>query len=193
MCDKPRNQQRLARDFATLVQELRSRENVLGFLQAFWKTMAREWSGIDSLRMDKFLYLVRCYVRAGFEVCAAKTEKGGLKWSEYQRILRGEGGPLSSRDVKVPNGLRLHVLDVWVDELQGVEIGEIEKSAEEVMAPIQKLGEESFVKSVRERAMSVWNDPRWRDREVKATEDNEENLLENGQDDADEKFEGFDG
>jgi len=33
---------------------------------AFMRTMQREWHGIDRLRLDKFLVLVRCFVRALF-------------------------------------------------------------------------------------------------------------------------------
>jgi ribosomal RNA-processing protein 1 len=49
MSDKPRNQQQLARDLASLVNDL-PKEVVLPFLDAFWKTMSREWGGIDVLR-----------------------------------------------------------------------------------------------------------------------------------------------
>jgi ribosomal RNA-processing protein 1 len=49
MSDKPRTQQQLARDLAALVDVLPG-ETVLLFLDAFWKTMAREWVGIDVLR-----------------------------------------------------------------------------------------------------------------------------------------------
>ena len=49
MSDKPLIQQRLAVDFAALVDTLHP-EIVLPFLDAFWKTMAREWNGIDVLR-----------------------------------------------------------------------------------------------------------------------------------------------
>lgn len=49
MQDKPRNQQRLAVDLAGLVDVV-SHEAFIPFLDAFWKTMAREWKGIDALR-----------------------------------------------------------------------------------------------------------------------------------------------
>jgi ribosomal RNA-processing protein 1 len=49
MSDRPRTQQQLARDLATLVDVLPV-EAALLFLDAFWKTMAREWIGIDVLR-----------------------------------------------------------------------------------------------------------------------------------------------
>lgn len=47
--DKPRTQQQLAIEFAGLI-DLLPGETALAFLDAFWKTMAREWVGIDRLR-----------------------------------------------------------------------------------------------------------------------------------------------
>lgn len=49
MADRPRTQQQLARDLASLVDECRPKVT-MPFLDAFWKTMAREWVGIDVLR-----------------------------------------------------------------------------------------------------------------------------------------------
>ena len=49
MSDKRPVQQRLATDLAGLV-EIMPEETVLPFLDAFWKTIAREWPGIDALR-----------------------------------------------------------------------------------------------------------------------------------------------
>jgi len=49
MSDKPRTQQQLARDLAGLVDVVPD-ATAIPFLDAFWKTMAREWSGIDVLR-----------------------------------------------------------------------------------------------------------------------------------------------
>ncbi len=36
------------------------------YFQVFMRTMQREWFGIDHLRLDKFLMLVRRFVRALF-------------------------------------------------------------------------------------------------------------------------------
>lgn len=52
MSDRPRTQQRLVTDLAELIEVLPD-ENVLPYLQAFWKTMVREWNGIDVLRSVK--------------------------------------------------------------------------------------------------------------------------------------------
>ena len=166
MSDKPRTQQQLARDLASLVDVLakpssaKSRvPNVLGFLDAFWRTMGREWSGIDSLRMDKFLYLIRCYVGKGFEVCLVREPY--LLAEQYLKNLQQPGSPLSPRDVKVPNGLRLHVLDVWIDELEKVD-GRKELALAQFVAPVQRLGADTLTKSVRARAKETLEDDRLR-------------------------------
>ncbi|KAF2171389.1 hypothetical protein M409DRAFT_18502 [Zasmidium cellare ATCC 36951] len=187
MSDKPRNQQALARDLASLVDELKSVEGKIGFIEAFWKTMAREWNAIDSLRMDKYLYLIRCFVGKGFEVCRSQG------WSEevlkmYEGVLREEGGPLSPRDGKVPGGLKLHVLDVWVDELEKVD-EKREADVGWVMWVVRKLAKESLVKSVRERAKEAIEDERLE--KGKAWKKMEEDVEEE-EDEADEgDFGGF--
>lgn len=66
MSDRPRTQQRLAVDLADLLTPMEGK-NFISFLEAFWITMAREWNGIDVLRMDKFLLLVRTYLAGSFK------------------------------------------------------------------------------------------------------------------------------
>lgn len=157
MSDKPRNQQQLARDLADLTDVVRE-ENLLPWFEAFWKTIAREWGGIDSLRLDKYLYLIRCYVNKGFEVCEKRRWKAEFVRG-YLEVLRAEGGPLSSRDVKVPAGLQLHVLDVWVDELEKVD-ADRRADVESFVTPVRELQAETLVKSVRMRAKETVTDDR---------------------------------
>jgi ribosomal RNA-processing protein 1 len=57
MSDKPRTQQQLARDLGGLVTEAAKKDAVVGFLEAFWKTMGREWVGIDVLRYVSVEYI----------------------------------------------------------------------------------------------------------------------------------------
>lgn len=195
MSDKPRNQQQLARDLAALVDAFKTSSAQIAFISAFWKTMAREWSAIDSLRMDKYLYLLRCYISKGFEVCS--KSKGWKKalgekdkvWEQYVEMLVADGGPLSPRDMKVPVGVRLHVLDIWVDELEKVD-GEHKVDVEKVMAPVKLLGEKTQTKSVRVRAEEAVEDDRilsWNGEVVKANGDKKEDDEEEGGD-----FAGFD-
>ena len=87
MSDGPRTQQRLANDLASLVNNMQEEHTFL-FLECFWETMAREWDGIDALRMDKFLLLVRRYLESSFRYLTARD------WVEnevrrYMDILKG--------------------------------------------------------------------------------------------------------
>ncbi|KAK5123171.1 hypothetical protein LTR85_003369 [Meristemomyces frigidus] len=172
MSDKPRTQQRLARDLADLLDALTTKENVLGFVDAFWKTMAREWSNIDALRMDKYLYLVRCYVGKGF----AKVARNG--WSEeelleeYLKIL--EAVPLDARDHKIPNGLRYHVIDIYVDELDKVDTDR-NAPLEKILQPLRRLAKDTRTKPVAKRVQEVLKDERLSDwKNERTAEDGEE-------------------
>ena len=49
MTDKPRVQQRMAADLGDLI-EIIPEDARWPFIDAFWKTMVREWHGIDRLR-----------------------------------------------------------------------------------------------------------------------------------------------
>ncbi|KAI9670558.1 MAG: hypothetical protein M1831_005778 [Alyxoria varia] len=104
------------------------------FTAAFWTVLSREWINIDSLRMDKYLWLARFMVREGLVVCAenvvwrtgrhhqpqdAREDDGE---DDGEDVLELHNKTLSSTvlhptDPRIPNGLRYHVLDVYVDEL----------------------------------------------------------------------------
>ncbi|KAL2200215.1 nucleolar protein,Nop52-domain-containing protein [Corynascus similis CBS 632.67] len=148
MCDRAIPQQNLCNELAELIHIL-PREAVATWLRGFWATMAREWTGIDVLRMEKFLLLVRRVVGAGFkwmrkEGGSAEGKKKGrgdgrsnwdaskvdvivgllgewpLALEEEARIERAVDSEGKDSDVsqKIPAGLRLHVLDIWVDEAE---------------------------------------------------------------------------
>ncbi|KAF2869707.1 hypothetical protein BDV95DRAFT_84477 [Massariosphaeria phaeospora] len=181
MQDKPLNQQRLARDLASLPSTLQPGV-VLPFLSAFWRTIAREWGQIDALRMDKYLFLIRQYVNASWRYLSRDSWGNRAAVQEYAQILAE--CPLSAADVKVPNGLRYHVLDVFVDELEKVQEkwdGEGNKAVlETLVEPIEKLVTESKVKAVRGAAQECLADDRlrrWRGQEADTNggiEDHEE-------------------
>ncbi|KAH9845501.1 ribosomal RNA-processing protein 1 homolog-like protein [Teratosphaeria destructans] len=188
MSDKPLNQQRLVRDLADLVDVLRTEENVLGFLEAFWKTMAREWGGIDALRMDKYLYLVRCYVGKGFERCGREGWEGPFT-ERYLEVV--EGTPLEPSDSKIPNGLRYHVIDVYVDELDKAD-GERSAPLGRMLGPLRRVQKEGFVKTVRKRAEEALEDERIGDwKGEKAAQADEEGGEEEEEDGEGGEFGGF--
>ena len=158
MSDRPLTQQRLATDLANLVTILPS-ETVLRFLSAFWTTIAREWTGIDVLRMDKMLLLVRKYLSASFAYLA-KNEWADLELvKRYMAVLSST--PLHPTDTKVPNGLRYHVLDIYVGELDRVDTprcGALPLNL--LLEPLKTLEKESTTKAVRMRVKEALVDER---------------------------------
>lgn len=180
MSDRARTQQRLAIDLADLLSIL-SPENFVGFNAAFWRTMGREWPGIDALRMDKFLFLIRQYVNKSFEYLR------GQKWEEtlverYLELLKEV--PFNAKDPKIPNGLRYHVIDIYVDEVEKVD--EKRKAPMEVLVkPLRALGLESKTKAVRERVKEALEDERLEEWgiEVKKKDEDEDEDEEEAEED----------
>ena len=79
MCDKVEPQQRLAADLANLTLKFRTASDRTGFdqesfdraflfVRCFFKTMVREFPGIDQHRKDKFLSLIRKQVLSWFSL-----------------------------------------------------------------------------------------------------------------------------
>jgi ribosomal RNA-processing protein 1 len=188
MSDKPRNQQQLARDLADLMHVLPTRENFLVFVDGFWQTMSREWASIDALRMDKFLYLVRCYVQEGFQYVRRAGWDVTLV-EEYMNVL--ETTPFELRSVRIPNGLRYHVVDLYVDELDKAD-EDSTSPVERLIAPMKKMAKDSPNKTARKRATEALDDERlgrWKTRK----EIGEESEEEEEEDEDEEEGEGEDG
>jgi ribosomal RNA-processing protein 1 len=177
MCDRPLPQQALCAELADLVFILPSRAAVVTWLRGFWATLAREWTGIDVLRLDKFLLLVRRVVGAGFKWMRKETGTGagtagnnrttgdegdgkgrGGNWdaervddilglleewpfalADEAQIAGQQGSAEGDGQIPqtIPAGLRLHVLDIWVDEAE--KVGLLEEGDEEASGIIQRI------------------------------------------------------
>jgi ribosomal RNA-processing protein 1 len=182
MTDRPRPQQALATDLASLIFDLQ-RPCVAPFCAGFWSVLSKQWSSIDALRMDKFLLLVR-------RVFGAHVR--------YERESRWRGGLLEVLETKcfdvreeegVALGLRLHVLDLWVDEMEKEKaLGDDED--EERLEWVRRVGgfvdalKASPVKAVRTRARDSHDDERlpW----ATAREDEEQSGEDGGEEGEDE-------
>lgn len=170
--DRPRTQQKLAFDLADLVSKLKL-VNVFPFLDAFWVIMAREWEDLDQHRLDKFLMLLRRYVYAGFRRLKAEGWDRELV-ADYIKVA--EHVPLNPSDHKVSNGIRLHVFDVYLDEIsrlmredvpEGTEEEDIDWKelmedvpVQELLKPIEAVAKTASLKFLRERAQEVLEDER---------------------------------
>lgn len=189
MQDKPALQQRLSRDLASLVSTLRT-SVVIPFLRAFFNTMAREWKQIEALRLDKYLYLIRQYVNASFAFLSRNEwEKSLVK--EWNKVV--EECPLEPQDMRIPNGLRYHILDIWVDEMERVhETMWQEESMSDILEmlvlPIEKLAKEGQLRTLRNAAKECLADCRlrsWRRQQQEVVEETPED------DDSEAEWGGF--
>lgn len=128
------------------------------FLTAFYTTITTNFSLIPSLRLDKYLYLIRRYVSTAFIYLSQHAWSPDLI-SAYLKLMQGPVGPLSrgvGDEAKVPDGLRYHVLDIWVEELVPVledgEKGEENDIGEVLMNVVRTLAREGRGKALRKRA-----------------------------------------
>ncbi|KAL6699191.1 nucleolar protein,Nop52 domain-containing protein [Trichoderma pleuroticola] len=173
MTDRPRPQQALAADLASLVFGLQP-ACVEPWLAAFWSVLGVQWPHIEALRLDKFLLLVRRMFAAHVKVAKEDGFRGDLA-EQVLRVFAQWCFDVEDEN-KVALGLRLHVLDVWVDELERE--GALAAEDEHAKAFVKRVGAlvESLkrcpVKSVRQRALDSYDDERlpW----VEKKEDEEE-------------------
>jgi len=138
---------------------------------AFWLTMAREWPNIDQWRMNKVLLLIRVVLRQLFALCLSQASHPPSSpttttiLDSQLAIFRSH--PLSPRARSVPDGLRLHLLDIWVDELEsqfqtaresgpsedgGLQTETLEAAVGKLMSPVEDISKETLSKGVKIRA-----------------------------------------
>lgn len=165
--DRPRTQQRLADDLAGLLMIINSK-NFFGFLKAFWVIMAREWDSIDKHRVDKFYLLIRRYVTAALR--RLQQEEWNEEWlKEYNDLIRQV--PLNPYEMKIPNALRLHMFDIYIDEMERVFNEALDDEDEQIDAttfpiktllePVYEIVQSSKQKLIRQNGKSyVLDDPR---------------------------------
>ncbi|OZJ02660.1 hypothetical protein BZG36_04775 [Bifiguratus adelaidae] len=116
MSDKPVVQQDLAETLAGLISDMPA-ENALDFLKAFYETMANEWHGIDRIRLDKYYLLLRRAMSRSFQFLADSEWEPTLV-NDYVTML--SEGPLHPANLKVPDAIRYHLIDIYLDEFEKV-------------------------------------------------------------------------
>ncbi|KAI8615827.1 nucleolar protein,Nop52-domain-containing protein [Chytriomyces sp. MP71] len=114
MSDKPLVQHELAERLAGLAISLEDSSKSLLYINGFWSILVREWFGIDRLRLDKFYNLIRNFHRAAFAFLEKNSWEASLV-EEYVGML--EEGVLSVNNIRVPDSLRYHTCEVYLEEL----------------------------------------------------------------------------
>lgn len=122
MCDKPLNQEELAREISSLIHCFCSTQLSFLFIDTFFQTISREWNGLDKFRLEKFLMFVRQMLRESFSLVCKLSWK--LKQVKKLRIVL-EKTVLNATCEKIPLGLKLHVADIYLQELARVADGQL--------------------------------------------------------------------
>ncbi|CAH0404523.1 unnamed protein product [Chilo suppressalis] len=129
MSDKPLVQEELCETIAGIL-DLFPNEQIkcaLMMTKAGFKVLATEWYGIDQHRMDKFLMLVRRYLRGSLR-CLQRAEWSLKSCQMYADMLSSADGLLA---VKTPlyarnaGSMLLHFVDCFLEELSKVSSGNI--------------------------------------------------------------------
>ena len=113
LADKQDVQLELANNLAKLLHSCKSEEQLYQFTSCFYRTIMREWGKLDYYRVNKFYSLIRVFLRETF----AFLQKN--KWDSELTMISLS---ILTAEVleKKPNGPRLHVADIYLDELKKV-------------------------------------------------------------------------
>ncbi|XP_065179772.1 ribosomal RNA processing protein 1 homolog A-like [Sycon ciliatum] len=114
MSDKPLVQEECAKNISSLVHSLATQFSALRFVDCGWLTLCQEWHNIDRLRMDKYLMMIRHYLRQNFAYLQKHKWDTELVDEMLQNFTLGILDPLSE---EVPVGMQLHLADIYVPVL----------------------------------------------------------------------------
>lgn len=128
MSDKVPVQQELTESIAKLLGTVFKRSsNTLNLFRCFFRTMIRDWGKLDKLRLDKFFSLIRKIVR---ELLVYGHANGKLE--KVIGLIRDEVLLVSTCE-----GVRLHVLDLYLNEVKSSGVGPAVDSevSQELLSP----------------------------------------------------------
>ncbi|XP_027699448.1 ribosomal RNA processing protein 1 homolog B isoform X2 [Vombatus ursinus] len=116
MQDESLLQEELADTISQLIHVINNLEAQHLFIQTFWKTMNREWKGIDQHRLNKYYMLIRLVLRQSFEV----LKRNGWDESRIKLFLDVLMKEILHPESNSPNGVKFHFIDIYLDELAKV-------------------------------------------------------------------------
>ncbi|KAJ2786803.1 hypothetical protein GGI15_001214 [Coemansia interrupta] len=134
LSDMPLVQQELSWALANMILCCQGANRVM-FVRAFWETVCREWYDIDKHRVDKYLLLMR---RVVFFTLRSMQQSDWDETLVRDYIDAYTQFPINPSDPKIPHSTRLHVADVFVDELVRVST-DILKSSDSPREDVSKI------------------------------------------------------
>lgn len=115
-CDKPIPQQNLAGDLGKLFSETVKQKQLKTFHEGFWVIVHKEWYSIDKWRLDKYLMMVRRVIRHQL----FRLRNNAWPEDQVQDFLEVLKAYPLCNDVKFPQSLAYHVVDLFLDEIEYV-------------------------------------------------------------------------
>jgi ribosomal RNA-processing protein 1 len=122
LSDKTTIQMELAEGLSKLLVSFNNDDFALLYFRIFFRTMIREWTLLDQHRINKFYTLIRLMLREGLLFLQRKDWQNDSV-DAFLDILEEEVL------TKTPNGLRLHLADIFLPELVTITLGEISTDA----------------------------------------------------------------
>ncbi|XP_071495676.1 uncharacterized protein [Diadema antillarum] len=148
MCDKPVIQEELADQISDMVHCFQQPQQAVTFYDTYLLTMKREWIGIDHLRMDKFLMLVRRAYRQMLVLLHNNDWDQSLLQLFLNSLRRSVLNPAMDG---CPDGLRYQLAHVYLDELAREGTEELTpQQASSFLAPFAELVAKTLNKKLRD-------------------------------------------
>lgn len=104
------------------------------FQRCFFETLTREWAGLDRYRIDKFLSLIRRMLHEALRFCSdtaandSSSSTISTEMTEWE-LKSSTGIATVINEVmsasSTPNGIRLHIADIFIDELMSALAGRL--------------------------------------------------------------------
>ncbi|KAG7397265.1 ribosomal RNA-processing protein 1 [Phytophthora boehmeriae] len=188
MSDKRPVQEELSTNLASLIHKIPTPELALKFVHSFFRTMHREWHGLDGLRLDKFYSLVRKFVRESVAL---------LRVQDWDEALAEEFVTILSAEVvsQLPNGLRMHLADLYLVEIYNAASKDVTTEAfvtllEPFFALLGSEYDKTVFKRVRELVFEAMvTDYKFGPQPEKELEENDETDEEQEEEEEDKVFE----
>lgn len=113
LADKQDVQLELAKNLAELIHSCESEEQLYQFTSCFYRTIMREWGMLDYYRVNKFYSLLRLFLHETFVF---------LQMNEWDTEMTTICLAILTAEIleKKPNGPRLHMADIFLDELHKI-------------------------------------------------------------------------
>ena len=147
LSDKAPIQMELALALSGLFRSFKNMDFAVMFYRLFFRTMIREWTLLDQHRINKFYTLIRLMLREGLSF----MYKNGWSAESVDSLLDVLEEEVL---VKTPNGLRLHIADIFLQELLTASNGDINSDAfMRVLRPFFAAVQGCLDKSFQERVI----------------------------------------